>query len=279
MERVISKAGFRYISTLLLESSRVKIEAAHHRPISLGFVRISAMKLTCKSCRLPIPPQDINLDMAIAKCPSCGEVFSFLDQIGGEAAAKPAGRLPAPKPQRFVVEEIGSELTVSYRWFTPALFFMVFFCLFWDGFMIAWYSIAISQILNGQPAAWAMAAVGLLHLAIGIGITYSTIASFVNRTEVKLSGGTLTVRHGPMRWGGNHTVAVDEILQLYCSDQSHSSRRRRWRTYQLNLLKKDGTKIVLLGGLREAEETLFLEERLEQKLGIAPRQVPGELRS
>ncbi len=236
------------------------------------------MKVFCNSCRLPIPPQDINLEMAIAKCPACGEVFSFLEHLGSEAVASPASRLPAPKPKRFVVEEIGSELTISYRWFTPVLFFMVFFCLFWDGFMVMWYSIAISQILNGQPAGWAMAAVGLLHLAIGIGITYSTLASFLNRTEIKLSGGTLTVRHGPMRWSGNHTLRMDEILQFYCSDKIQSNRRRHWRTYQLNVLKKDGSKVVLLSGLGEAEESLFLEERLEQKLGIAPRQVPGEFR-
>ena len=124
-----------------------------------------------------------------------------------------------------------------------------------------------------------MAAFGLLHLAVGIGMTYSTIASFVNRTEVKLAGGTLTVRHGPMRWGGNHTLSVDDILQFYCSDRTHTNRQRHWTSYQLNVLKKDGTKLVLLGGLNEREEALFLEERLEEKLGIAPRQVPGELRS
>ncbi|MFN0021507.1 MAG: hypothetical protein ACKVP0_24920 [Pirellulaceae bacterium] len=237
------------------------------------------MKLTCKSCRSPILPQDINLEMAIAKCTSCGEVFSFLEQVGSEAVAKPMSQLPAPKPFRFVVEEFGSELTVSYRWFTPMLFFMIFFCLFWDAFMAVWYFIAISQILIGQPAAWAMAAFGLLHLAIGIGVTYSTIAGFVNRTVIKVAGGTLTVRHGPMRWGGNHTLNVDDILQFYCSDRTHSSRRRQWSSYQLNVLKKNGTKLVLLGSLTEREEALFLEERLEEKLGIAARQVPGELRS
>ena len=184
------------------------------------------MKLTCKSCRLPIPSQDINLEMAIAKCPSCGEVFSFLDPIGGEPAAKPVDRLPAPKPQRFVVDEFGSELTVSYRWFTPGLYVSILFCLFWDAFMVMWYSIAISEILGGQPAAWAMAAFGLLHLALGVSITYSTIAGFVNRTEVNLSGGTLKVWHGPMRWGGNHTLNVDDILQFYCSDRTHSNRQR-----------------------------------------------------
>jgi len=95
----------------------------------------------------------------------------------------------------------------------------------------------------------------------------------------QLAGGTLTVRHGPMRWSGNHTLSVDDILQFYCSDRTHTNRQRHWTSYQLNVLKKDGTKLVLLGSLTEREEALFLEERLEQKLGIAPRQVPGELRS
>lgn len=265
-----------YISTLLWRGRKVKIE-----PGNLCSIRtnIPTMKLLCKSCRLPISPQDINLEMAIAKCVACGEVFSFLEQMGGEIRAEPTGRLPAPKPQRFAVEEFGSELTISYRWFTPALFVMVFFCLFWDGFMVMWYSIAIGMIVNGQPAAWAMAAFGLLHLAVGVGITYSTFASFVNSTQIKISGGELTIRHGPVRWGGNQTLNVDDILQIYCSDRTHSSRRRQWQSYQLNVLKKDGGKLVLLRNLNEPEEALFLEEQLEQKLGIAPQKVPGELRS
>lgn len=237
------------------------------------------MRLFCKACRLPIQPQEINLEMAVAKCLTCGEVFSFLDQLGGEVAAQPRGRLPAPKPKRFVVEEFGSELTIRYRWFTPALFFMIFLCLFWDGIMAVWYTAAINQILKGQAGGWLFAAIGLLHLSIAIAITYSTIASFVNSTHVKLSGGELTIRNGPIRWGGNHTLSVDEILQLYCSERTHSRRRRQWKSYQLNVLKKDGTKLVLLGNLSESEEGLFLEERLEQKLGISPQSVPGELRS
>lgn len=244
------------------------------------------MKVLCKACRLPIPPQDINLEMAIAKCPACGEVFSFLEQLGGEARAPVStSRLPAPKPARFIVEEFGSELTISYRWFSPVSLFMVVFCLFWDGFMAVWYSIAIWEIVNGQPMAWIMAAFGLLHLAVGVGITYSTFASFVNRTLIHVSGGNLTVRHGPLRWWGNQTLAVSDIKQLYCSEQftrgsnDDGLRQRGWWNYQLNALVQDNTKVTLLSGLREPEEALFLEERLEQKLGIPPQQVPGEMRS
>ena len=205
MEGMNSKVVLRYISTLLRESCGVKIEVACLMPISRGFVRISCDEAHLQILPPPDSPPGHQPGNGPGQVPRLGEVFSFLDQIGSEPAAKPTGRLPAPKPNRFVVEEFGSELTVSYRWFTPALFFMVFFCLFWDGFMVMWYSIAISQILNGQPAAWAMAAFGLLHLAVGVGITYSTIANFVNRTEVKLSGGMLTVRHGPMRPGAEIT--------------------------------------------------------------------------
>lgn len=237
------------------------------------------MKLFCKTCAKPILPQDINLEMAIAKCAGCGEVFSFLDDLGSESPPhKQPQPLPAPRPKRFNVEEFGSELTISYRWFTPALFFVAAFCLFWDGFMVAWYSIALGLIWQGQPAAWGMAAIGLLHLTIGICLTYSTIANFINRTVIRISGGELTVRHGPIRWTGNHTVRVEEVLQLYCADRKHRNKRGTWTTYSIHILNRDGSSLALLTGFADKGEALFLAECLEQKLGIAPQHVPGEIR-
>lgn len=238
------------------------------------------MKPICKACRLPIKPQDINLEMAIAKCAACGEVFSILDGLEGDnTIPQMPVALPVPKPKRFVVEEFGSELTIRYRWFTPSLFLLVLFCLFWDAFMATWYGIAITMILSGEIAGWFMALFGLLHLAVGIGITYWTLASFINRTEIQVSGGDLTVWHGPIRCGSVQRIPTSDIKQLYCCDRMRTGRGSQFSNiYELNALKLDGSKVTLLGGLVEPEEALFLEERLEQRLGIPPQPVPGELR-
>jgi hypothetical protein len=38
----------------------------------------------------------------------------------------------------------------SWRWFTPSVIFLVFFCIAWDSFLIFWYSMAF----NSKHVPW-----------------------------------------------------------------------------------------------------------------------------
>ena len=158
------------------------------------------MQLTCKSCSKPIPAEDVNIKMAIAKCMACDAVFSFAEDLGaGQREAAIAERPRVPEPKGFSVENWGSDLVITRRWFTPAVFFLVLFCIFWDGFLIFWYGIAFTQ----KEVPWIMVLFPILHLAVGVGLTYFVICCFVNRTWIKVSMGQLTVRHSQLQWQGN----------------------------------------------------------------------------
>lgn len=241
------------------------------------------MKLVCASCQRPIPAEDINLDMAIAKCRGCDSVFSFLDTLAPASSsgtvAEPS--LPVPVPKRFRVDEVGKELTISYRWFSPVSFFLIFFCIFWDGFLIVWYAIALGAIFGGkgEPMTWVMAVFPLIHVAVGIGLTYYTIATFFNRTVIRSAGGEVSVRHGPLPWYGNQRVPTSDVRQVYCTEKMRHHKHGHSISYNVNLLRRDQSKATLLSHLSELDEALFIEQKLRECLGLEDEHVAGAIRA
>jgi hypothetical protein len=122
----------------------------------------------------------------------------------------------------------------------------------------------------------------LLHVAMGVGLTYSTIAGFFNRTVVTLNDTTLEVWNGPVPWFGNVAIPVSAIEQLYCT---HAGQNRAWgkglNLYQpplftLNALLINGRKQLLLRAV-DREEALYIEQQLEDWLEIEPAHVPGQV--
>ena len=92
------------------------------------------MQLKCATCRCSIPAADVNIDLGIAKCVVCDSVFSFLEAVGKVAGVRPL----VETPKRFHVENWGSELVITRRWFTHAAWALLGFCTFWDGFLAVW---------------------------------------------------------------------------------------------------------------------------------------------
>ncbi|MGD8451320.1 MAG: hypothetical protein PVJ57_05825 [Phycisphaerae bacterium] len=237
------------------------------------------MHVHCPHCGAQIPADDLNVDSAIARCRTCNAVFSFADALdrerGGPVTRSAASdEVPVPQPRGLHVEDWDGNLRITRRWFSPAFIFLVFFCAFWDEFLVFWYSIAF-----GGDAPWIMAVFPILHVAVGIGLTYFTLCGFVNRTVITVDAGQLAIRHGPLPWPGNRVVPTGDLEQLYCRERlRHSNRGRTSVQYELHAATVGGGRIKLLGMLDDPEHALFLEQRIEQYLGITDRPVRGEYR-
>lgn len=228
------------------------------------------MQLTCPSCRGTIPADDVHLPSGRAKCRACDAVFRL---AGGEdaALAPPPPRLRIPRPRGIEEMPAGQGVAYERRWFSFMFIFMIFFCAVWNGFLLFWY-------LTAWGAGMAvMLLFPLLHVAVGLGITYYTICGFVNRTRVTLDRDRLTVRHGPLPWPGNRDVPISRIRQLYTEQQVHSSRNGTHLTYRLSAVMDDGSSLKLLSGIDSAEVPRYLEQELESRMGIVNVPVAGEL--
>lgn len=233
--------------------------------------------MDCPKCGTQVHADDVNLANLIAKCRSCHEVFTFGNLARhADTTARAELPLPAPRPPSIQVEDENGRQQLTRRWFTPIFLFLVLFCIAWDSFLVFWYTMA----LTGN-APWLMIVFPVVHLAVGIGMTYYTLAGLVNTTVVAIEDGQMEVRHGPLPWLGNRRLAAGDIRQLFCDESQNWNRRNSWGspvTYNVNVVLADGQQCKLLSGLDDKGQALFYEQQLEAWLGIKPQPVRGEIK-
>jgi hypothetical protein len=181
--------------------------------------------------------------------------------------------IKAPIPEHISMEPTSGGLLFSYRWFSPAYIFLAFFAIFWDAFLVFWYSIATSQ-----DAPLVMLLLPIVHVLVGIGITYFALAGFLNKTFILVGEGKLTIQHVPLPWPGNRVLQASDLTQLYSEERVIRTRNGTRLKYQLNAITHENKKITLMSNLTAPDQVRFLEHKLEEFLGITDVPVQGEMR-
>lgn len=230
------------------------------------------MKLECPHCSSPIQTENINIQSAIAKCGDCGAVFGFAEKVPG-AAPFGASKRAVVMPKGYSVGYEGTGLVITRRWLCAKFVALLGFCVFWDGFLVVWYSLAFTK---GAPLL--MKLFPVLHVAVGVFITYTAVAGLINRTRITVNSAELGIKHFPLPWPGSRTVPRYEVDQLFCEERINRSRNGASYSYDLSAVMKDGKRQKLVLGLDTPENALFLEQQIEGYLGISDRPVAGEMR-
>lgn len=184
--------------------------------------------------------------------------------------SRPGTRSLRPRPKEVTLQKQGDRLELSWRWFSWKYLPLVFFCVAWDSFLCFWYSMAFST-----SAPWIMIVFPIAHVAVGVGLTYYTLAGFLNRSQVILDRNTFSITHGPLPWMGNFQVPITQIDQLYCKEKP--GKNDSSTTYQLSVVLKDGRKKDLLSNLDSPEIGFYIEHQIENWLRIPDRPVRGEM--
>jgi hypothetical protein len=233
------------------------------------------MQLHCPACHKPIPAQDVNIDLGLARCLACNEVFGLLDKIEGLAGPRPVANMPP----RFRVDRWGPELVITRRWYTHAVWALLAFCIFWDGFLVVWYSAGIHILLHGSEGSamtWVMLLFPVLHVAVGLGLTYGVLCTFINSTVIRAATGELSVSHGPLPSVGNCRIPIADVQQLFCTEKRHRGDDSWHCTYNVLVLKRDDTQVTLVSGLEHLDQAWFIEQQVEEHLKIRDERVAGE---
>ncbi|MEW6283009.1 MAG: hypothetical protein AB1758_30630 [Candidatus Eremiobacterota bacterium] len=224
------------------------------------------MRIHCPDCGGEVPASEVNVQALLAKCVPCDRLFSFAEAPAVAERERP----PVPRPASVAVNSTGEVMTLSRRWFHWGLIFLTFFCVVWDGFLLFWYGMALTQ----RNVPWIALVFPLGHLAVGVFLTYTTLAGYLNSTVVTVTRQSISIQHGPLPWPGNQTISLSDVDQLYCEEIRGS---KGSRTYNLNALMRDQRQLKLLTGLDQADVGRYLEQQIERWLGIQDRPVLGEL--
>lgn len=220
------------------------------------------------------------------ECPYCGNRHIFRvptapgradAALTRPAAAPTASRPLIPRPKEVTIEKRGDALRLRWRWFSAKYLGLLFFAVIWDSFLCFWYSMALGIAGSGAGSpALIMLVFPLIHVAVGLGITYTTLAGLLNTTTLTLDGQRMTIQHDPVPWPGETKTPIEQLVQLYCTQKRSSSKNGVTYTYQLSALLKDGRRLDLVSNLETPDLAAFLEQQVEQHLRISDQPVTGE---
>lgn len=173
--------------------------------------------LTCPSCGGKVRVKDHQNRFQCEYCGNEHMLPSAAGRIESSRAVPIRPRVPVPNSVR--IEKDGQSAAIYQRWFSLKYIPMLFFCIAWDSFLIFWYSMAI-----GEGLPWIFVAFPVAHLAVGIAMTYYTLAGFVNRTVLEITRSELAVWFEPLPWLGEKRVNTADLKQFYCKEKASRSK-------------------------------------------------------
>lgn len=195
----------------------------------------------------------MNWGTHLAKCASCNSVFDFREQVEGYSKSV---RPEVDPPKNIELQSTQGGLEIVRKWSTLKFYALLVFCIFWDGFMVAF---------------------GTIHAAVGVGLTYLLICGFLNQTYIRISSSSLTISHKPLPWPGGKVIEVGEIKQVFTKGKIHRGKNDTSYTYDVLFQDQNSAEHKLVTGMDKPDQALYIEQEIEKTLGIRDTEVRGEL--
>jgi hypothetical protein len=173
-------------------------------------------------------------------------------------------------PDRFAIDDNGAVFRIRWKWPRIAAVALGLFSVAWDTFLVAWYKGALTQT-TFSPV---MLIFPIGHVAIGVVLPYVALAFLMNHTLIEIEAGVLRVRHRPIPFPGSRTVTVGDVQQVFCVEREG---RKGPVTYDVMIRLTSERETKLVSGLDNERDARFIEQRIEQRLGITDRGVYGEI--
>lgn len=180
-------------------------------------------------------------------------------------------------PDNIQIARNFQHLRIIRRWFGVKFILLTLFVIVWDAFLINWYASAFRSSFQ-DPVELMFVLFPLVHVAVGIGLTYYVLAGYCNKTLIDVDFNAIVIRHAPLPFWGNKKVTSKNIVQLYCKRDEVLGARNGYRAFAVHAITRERRNIKLLSGLDNSEQALFIEQEIEKFLNIEDKRVKGEIR-
>jgi hypothetical protein len=153
------------------------------------------------------------------------------------------------------IERESGNLSISYSWKTPGMWFLAFFSIIWDLFLVGF-------IVSGGGFFI------IFHLLAGIFITLYTLTRFLNQTKITVDRNQMLINHGPIPWpfSKDNRIPARSLVQLYVSKSNVKVNDKP--TYNLKAKLDTGVEVALIKTELDKQLLLDLERTIETYLDI-----------
>ena len=152
-------------------------------------------------------------------------------------------------------------IVIRKVWRSWKLIPLAFFAVVWDSFLIFWYSQAFTK--SNPPLMMVLFPIG--HVAVGLGLTYYLVASFMNTTDVTISATGVEIKTGPAPWIGNKHVPVEDIRDIIVRERAAN---RGTLTYNVMYADQSRKERKLIAWITQPDQAEFIADTIRDTLGL-----------
>lgn len=173
-------------------------------------------------------------------------------------------------PRNIRLTEKPDSLVIEYSWFKLKYVLILIVA------PLCSYVIIESDHINGSFQQMTLPVVAVL-LVCGI-ILYYSLTRLLNTTLITVNLGRIKIEHKPLPLARSAVVNREELTQLYVTRQMRTKRYDFYSaTYQINAILANKEVVTVIKGLSDPRQGQFIEQKIEQFLGIKDIAVDGEL--
>lgn len=222
---------------------------------------MESFDLKCRYCGAPLSKDNIIAELSMASCAQCRAVSGF------KGVVPDWSRDPVALPEGFRVEEDRGVITIFYDGGGIQVLGLAFIALF--GVASLLFSVGLRREL--RLSGLELLAMGAAQtLALGFAALDAT--GLLKRLQVKVSKEKVEVLSGPMSM--STAMSARHIVQFLTREVPGKESRP---AYEVVAVDRAGSLTCLIGGLPEAPQALYIEQRIERALGLKDVPMPGEV--
>ena len=168
---------------------------------------------------------------------------------------------------------VRDDLEIEWRWNSGKHVGILAFAVLWNLFITIWYGFLL---LADGPIL--MLLFGLPFVAVGLFMGYYGLVTRVNATRIELVGDRLRAIQGPLKWRAPKELVADEVVQLFTT-KGEIYRQNDVPVYGYTVKAKlqNGRTFDLVPNMDTPEQALWVEQQIEDCLGLVDVAEPGEL--
>ena len=168
-------------------------------------------------------------------------------------------------PKRMSIEYYEAYMHIQKKWLGLPTIIMGILLLVWVMVFFRTFNLIGTGVNEGEFF------LTLMPIVFGCGavlLAYFLLANWLNKTDIFVSDDLMEIKIGPIPWRGNVKLETANIKQIFIQKQVAGSEKKRKVTYAVLINNQNGKVVKLVGGLEGQDQALFIEQRIENYLGM-----------